>query len=111
VPFVAYVRGAIKKLSTTEDYKLYANVMEEKMSDITDEEILGYEKAYMPRKKELSALWSMMAFSAMAIESIIVADRWCFLKENSDVVKDAWVEPVFDYKQSPRNLVVVGIKR
>jgi hypothetical protein len=109
--FVAYVRGAVKKLSTTEDFKLYANVMEEKMSDITDEEILSYEKAYMPRKKELSALWSMMAFSAMAVESIIVTDRWCFLKENSDVVKDAWVEPVFDYKQSPRNLVVVGIKR
>jgi len=33
------------------------------------------------------------------------------LKEHQDVVKDAWVEAVFDYEQSPRNLVVVGIKR
>jgi hypothetical protein len=27
------------------------------------------------------------------------------------LVKDCWVEAVFDYQQSPRNLVVVGIKR
>jgi hypothetical protein len=52
-----------------------------------------------------------MAFSAGVVESLIVVDRWLYLKEHEDLVRDCWVEPVFDYKQSPRNLVVVGIKR
>lgn len=107
----AYVRGAIQKLTTNDDYKHYADVMREKMGAITDEEIERYEATYLPRKPELCAIWSLMAFSAMAIESLIVADRWTFLKEHDDVVKHAWVETVFDYKLSPRNLVVVGIKR
>ncbi|KAI5461384.1 methyltransferase domain-containing protein [Mariannaea sp. PMI_226] len=107
----AYVRGAIEKLTTNNDYKLYADVMQEKMADLTDEEIERYEAMYLPRKKELCAIWSLMAFSAMAVESLIVADRWTFLREHEDLVRHAWVETVFDYAQSPRNLVVVGIKK
>jgi hypothetical protein len=42
---------------------------------------------------------------------LIVVDRWLFLREHGDVVSECWVEPVFDYGLSPRNLVVVGIKR
>ena len=52
-----------------------------------------------------------MAFSAGVVESLIVVDRWLFLREHQELVKDCWVEAVFDYHQSPRNLVVVGIKR
>ena len=52
-----------------------------------------------------------MAFSAGVVESLIVVDRWLFLKEHPDTVKDCWVEAVFDYAQSPRNLVVVGVKK
>ncbi|KAK7409711.1 hypothetical protein QQX98_008092 [Neonectria punicea] len=107
----AYVRGAVAKLTTNEDYKQYAEVMREKMADMSDEEIERYETMYLPRKKELCAVWSLMAFSAMAIESLIVADRWTFLREHDDLVRHAWVETVFDYAQSPRNLVVVGIKK
>jgi hypothetical protein len=51
-----------------------------------------------------------MAFSAGVVESVIVVDRWLFLKEQKEV-KNCWVEAVFDYEQSPRNMVVVGIKR
>jgi hypothetical protein len=83
--------------------------MNEKMADITDEEIDRYEAEYLPRKKELCVIWSLMAFSAMVVESLIVVDRWMFLKEQ-DEVEDAWVETVFDYGISPRNLVVVGVK-
>ncbi|KAH6892313.1 methyltransferase domain-containing protein [Thelonectria olida] len=107
----SYIRGAIQKLTTSNDYKQHAETMREKMADLTDEEIERYEAMYLPRKKELCAIWSLMAFSAMAVESLIVADRWTFLREHKDLVRHAWVETVFDYAQSPRNLVVVGIKK
>ncbi|KAF5556046.1 hypothetical protein FPHYL_8094 [Fusarium phyllophilum] len=109
--FKSYIRGAVEKLTTNNEYKQYADVIQEKMGDISDEEIERYEALYLPRKKELCAVWSLMAFSAMAVESLIVSDRWTFLKEHDDLVRHAWVETVFDYEQSPRNLVVVGVKR
>ncbi|KAG6003511.1 hypothetical protein E4U43_000906 [Claviceps pusilla] len=106
----AYVRGSIAKLTTSKEYRQYADVMNEKMADITDEEIQEYETRFLPRKKELCVIWSLMAFSAMVVESLIVTDRWLFLREQEGV-KSAWVETVFDYGESPRNLVVVGVKR
>jgi hypothetical protein len=49
----------------------------------------------------------LMAFSAGVVESMIVVDRWLYLREEGC---EAWVEAVFDYGLSPRNLVVVGVK-
>lgn len=109
--FHAYVRGAIKKLTTHDEYTQYSRIIGEKMGNISDEEIDEYVTAYAGRKRELSAVWSLMAFSACVVESLIVTDRWLFLREHADVVQDSWVESVFDYKESPRNLVVVGIKK
>jgi hypothetical protein len=109
--FKAYVRGAIAKLTTNTDFSQYSQVIREKMGGITDEEIAQYEAAFRDRKRELSAVWTLMAFSACVVESLIVTDRWLFLREHSDIVRDCWVETVFDYRESPRNLVVVGIKR
>jgi hypothetical protein len=108
VSFTAYVKGAIEKLTRDPES---GRVIAEKMGGMTDEEIDAYAQKYGPRKKELSVMWSLMSFSAGVVESLIVTDRWLFLKEHPDQVKDCWVEAVFDYKQSPRNLVVVGIKR
>ena len=105
--FTSYVRGALEKVGRDDR----GRVVIERMGDITDEEIALYGMRFEPLKKELSITWSLMAFSAAVVESLIVVDRWLFLKEHQDVVKDAWVEAVFDYEQSPRNLVVVGIKR
>ncbi|KAK3359325.1 methyltransferase domain-containing protein [Lasiosphaeria hispida] len=109
--FKAYVRGAITKLTTNTDFSQYNQVIRDKMGDMTDEEVERYEEDYRYRRRELSAVWTLMAFSACVVESLIVTDRWLFLKEHSDIVRDAWVETVFDYRESPRNLVVVGIKR
>lgn len=109
--FREYVRAAIHKMTTNTWYTAHAEAVREKMGDITDEEIQAYEDEYGPRIKEMSAMWSLMAFSATVVESMIVTDRWLYLREQGDVVKHCWVEPVFDYKLSPRNLVVVGIKR
>lgn len=106
--FVSYVRGALEKLAGDENR---GPVVLEKMGNIEDEEIEGYARRYDRLKKELSITWSLMAFSAGVVESLIVVDRWLFLQEHPDLVQEAWVEPVFDYHQSPRNLVVVGMKR
>ncbi|KAI1093989.1 methyltransferase domain-containing protein [Rostrohypoxylon terebratum] len=109
--FGSYVRGAINKLTTNSEYHEYCDIIREKMIDVTDEEIAKYEEAFGPRRRELSAVWSLMAFSAMVTESLIVTDRWLFLRQHPDLVQDSWVETVFDYRESPRNLVVVGVKR
>ncbi|POS85658.1 hypothetical protein EPUL_003223 [Erysiphe pulchra] len=107
--FKAYVRGAIEKLS--QDPERGGIQISEKLSSITDEEIDEYVNKYEPFKKELSVTWSLMAFSAILVESLIIVDRWLYLREHSDIVENCWVEPVFDYQISPRNMVVVGIKR
>jgi hypothetical protein len=105
--FTAYVRGAVAKLADDSDRGLS---IRQKFDVLTDAELEDYERRYHGKKKELSIIWSLMAFSATVVESVIVVDRWLFLREQ-ELVQDCWVEAVFDYGQSPRNLVVVGIKR
>ncbi|KAI4844667.1 hypothetical protein E4T44_06063 [Aureobasidium sp. EXF-8845] len=105
--FVTYVRGALEKLVND---PTRGGLFTEKMASMSDEEIRQYETEFKERGKELSVMWSLMAFSAGVIEAAIVVDRWLFLKEQNEVA-DAWVEPVFEFKHSPRNLVVVGIKK
>lgn len=105
--FVSYVRGALVKLY--EDAEI-CSVMKVKMNTITDTEIEEYERKYRERKKDLSVTWSLMAFSAGVVEATIVVDRYLWLREQ-DEVAEAWVEPIFDYALSPRNLLVVGIKK
>jgi hypothetical protein len=106
--FRTYVRGALEKLKADPARSV---PLTERMANITDEEIDEYAQNVDVLKKELSVTWSLMAFSAGVVESLIVVDRWLFLREHGDLVRDCWVEPVFEYNQSPRNLVVVGIKR
>ena len=105
--FTAYVRGAVAKLVDDQER---GTEIQRLMEGLTDEDISRYEDEFKEKKKELSVVWSLMAFSASVVESTIVVDRWLYLKEQAQV-RDCWVETVFDYKQSPRNLVVVGIKK
>ena len=106
--FVAYVRGAAQKISTSHDR---GPEIKASLDALTDSQIEDYETRNRHRKKQLSVVWSLMAFSAGVVESLIVVDRWLFLKESPELVEDCWVEPVFEYGLSPRNLVVVGVKR
>ena len=109
--FVSYVRAAEAKLVAPNSFcEVDPNFIKSKMDGLTDDDIRNYEVRYTERKKELSVMWSLMAFSAGVVEAVIVTDRWLWLKEQKEV-EHAWVEPVFEYKHSPRNLVVVGIKR
>lgn len=105
--FTTYVRGAVTKLA--EDQQRGSEI-QRRMKDLTNEEILLYERNFKEKKKELSIVWSLMAFSASVVESCIVIDRWLYLREQAEV-RDCWIETVFDYRKSPRNLVVVGIKK
>lgn len=105
--FSAYVHAAVAKLE--HDPHLGPKVTQG-MAGITEEEISRYVADYAYAKKNLSIVWALMAFSASLAEVIVVVDRWQFLREQ-DEVKEAWVEPVFDYGLSPRNLAVVGIKK
>ena len=107
VSFQAYVRGAVEKISQMPDV---GTKFAEGMKDITDEDICRYEEQHKGSKKELSIVWTLMALSAGIVEAIMVVDRWLYLRERPEV-QDCWVETVFDYKLSPRNLVVVGIKK
>jgi hypothetical protein len=109
--FRTYVRAAISKLTTPNTFcEVDPEFIRSKMDGLTDEDIWRYEEQYAEKKKELSVMWSLMAYSAGVVESLMVVDRWLWLKEQDGIDK-AWVEPVFEYKFSPRNLVVVGIKR
>ncbi|KLJ13046.1 hypothetical protein EMPG_12003 [Blastomyces silverae] len=106
VSFAVYARAAIEKLSRDEHY---GQAIREKVSGLSEEVFGEYEERYAVHRKNLSIVWSLMAFSAGVVESLIVVDRWLFLGEQAGV-KEAWVEAVFEYQQSPRNLVVVGVK-
>jgi hypothetical protein len=105
--FPAYVRGALAKLYSC---PVRGEVFKEKFAEIGDEELAAYEVQFAAKRHELSVVWSLMAFSAGVVESLIVVDRWLWLQEQEEVA-EAWVEPVFDYAVSPRNMVVVGIKK
>lgn len=110
VSFHAYARAAINRLSR--DPVHGATIIEKVGTEglLTTRQLEWYAEHYAPSKKRLSIMWSLMAFSAAVVEAIIVVDRWLFLREQH-CVEECWVEPVFDYAASPRNLAVVGIKK
>jgi len=108
--FETYVRGAIDKLvKDPKDGTAIANKTK-CLFENDGRMIEQYKEEYAYAKKHLSIIWSLMAFSASVVESTILVDRWLWLEEQEEV-EDAWIEAVFDYKQSPRNMVVVGVKK
>lgn len=97
--FEAYVEGAMAKLGWELGEGAGAREVAER-----------YEEQFRGRRKEIEIVWSLMAFTAGVVESLIVVDRWVFLREALESRGSAWVEPVFEYGESPRNLVVVGVR-
>ncbi|KAF2106606.1 methyltransferase domain-containing protein [Lophiotrema nucula] len=109
--FLTYVRAALQKLTQPNSFcTIPPSFIKGKMDGLSDGEILEYEEKWKGKKKELSVMWSLMAFSAGVVESLVVVDRWLWLREQEEV-EECWVEPVFEYRYSPRNLVIVGIKK
>lgn len=105
--FPTYVRDAIRKLKGADHphSHLFGT-----LDAMTQEELGGYAATFQRRRKEVAVLWTLMALSATLIEAVFIVDRWLWLREQENIER-CWVEPVFDYSQSPRNLVVVGIKK
>lgn len=106
--FSAYVHAAMEKLAQDPDINQRIHSKSAHFSEAT---ISSYEADFAYARKRLAVTWSLMAFSAGVVESIIVVDRWLWLREQKDWVGRCWVAPVFDYACSPRNLVVVGIRK
>lgn len=105
--FPAYCEAALEKLRRDEVYG--ADVCA-KTAAFSPEVIAEYEAKYTYARKELAVIWSLMAFSAGVVESVIAVDRWLFLKEQEEVER-AEIRCVWGYELSPRNLCVVGWKK
>ena len=105
--FPIYARHAIKKVKDAGHPKTH---LFNELEAMTEDDFKEYASAYKHREKEVGIMWTMMALSASLIESVIVVDRWLWLREQ-DTIDRCWVETVFDYQKSPRNLVVIGIKK
>ncbi|MCJ1328927.1 hypothetical protein MMC10_005604 [Thelotrema lepadinum] len=105
--FVAYVRAAFNKIYAEPEQGTF---LKDCVKQLTDADIAAYEERFQHKKHDLCVLWTLMSFAACVVECAMVADRWQYLKEQPQVGQ-AWVQTVFDYGQSPRNLAVVGIKR
>jgi SAM-dependent methyltransferase len=89
--FQAYAARALQSLNLTED--------------VTAEEIAEYEERYRHRTNETAILWTLSVLLCRVVESAIALDRVFFLQEAG---LDADVLPIFDYKESPRNLMIVA---
>jgi hypothetical protein len=75
---------------------------------VTTEEIAEYEARYQHRTAETAILWTLSVLLCRVVESAIALDRVFFLREAG--LKNADVSPVFDYGESPRNLMIVGAR-
>lgn len=115
--FYEYVTAAVKKILNAASGDVGSAVGEGVKMRIKDvgldsierEEVNVYEERYGKGLKELSVMWTLMAFCAGCVESLVVVDRWCYLWE-SGRCRMVKVEAAFEYAVSPRNLVIVGVK-
>ena len=76
--------------------------------DVTEGEIAEYEDRYKNRTAETAILWTLSVMLCRVVESAIALDRVFFLQEAG--LQDVDVLPIFDYKESPRNLMIVASK-
>ncbi|XP_036312413.1 probable methyltransferase-like protein 25 isoform X1 [Pipistrellus kuhlii] len=95
--FLDYVRKSLKKLGLDE-FKL-----PEKM-------IMDYYEKYKPRMNELEAFNMLKVVLAPCIETLILLDRLCYLKEQEDIAWSALVK-LFDPVKSPRCYAVIALKQ
>ncbi|KAG8439526.1 hypothetical protein GDO86_005649 [Hymenochirus boettgeri] len=95
--FTDYVRRCLKKLGN-DDLKL------------SDEKIMEYYETYKPRKNELEAFNMLKILLAPCIEALILLDRLCYLKEQSNLAWSGLVK-LFDPVKSPRCYAVVSVKK
>ena len=105
--FPAYGETAVRKLMRSCQLE---NLAKARLTLLTRDVFLNYDQHLAVRRKQLAIIWTLMAFSSSVVENVFVVDRYLWLKEQVGWIGKCWVETVFDYAVSPRNLVVVGIR-
>ncbi|KAK1993929.1 hypothetical protein LX36DRAFT_585330 [Colletotrichum falcatum] len=73
-----------------------------------DDELAAYEERYRGCSARVAILWTLGVLCCKVVESVIALDRYCFLAESGG--RDVDVVPIFDYRTSPRNLMLVASK-
>ena len=104
--FKAYATEALQRL----------NVPIEKINTL---DLDSYIDRYESRKGEIIAAWALRTLISNAIESLILTDRWLFFEEQSHILQESTKEnyietrlfPLFDQVTSPRNMVLIAIKK
>lgn len=76
---------------------------------ITKAAIMQYEERYRGYEGRVAILWTLSVLCCKAVESIIALDRYWFLVERG--AREVDIVPIFDYKISPRNLMMVAEKK
>ncbi|XP_008572633.1 PREDICTED: methyltransferase-like protein 25 [Galeopterus variegatus] len=95
--FLDYVRKCLKKLGLDE-------------SKLPEKIIMDYYKKYKPRMIELEAFNMLKVVLAPCIETLILLDRLCYLKEQEETAWSALVK-LFDPVKSPRCYAVIALKK
>lgn len=93
--FESFTRRAMKSLGIEE-------------STISNTDIAEYETRYAGHEGRISILWTLSVLCCKAIESVIALDRYWFLVEHG--ARNVDIVPIFEYKISPRNLMMVAEK-
>lgn len=75
---------------------------------ISKMDIVEYETRYASHEGRISILWTLSVLCCKAIESVIALDRYWFLIEHG--AHNVGIVPIFEYKISPRNLMMVAQK-
>lgn len=101
--FVPFVKASLKRLKlpentiTPEEAELHYRRSKENLVD-----------------KQFVTLWTLRGLLAPIVESIILVDRWLYLRDaaqhSPDEHKGAYMYPLFDLSASPRNVVYVASK-
>lgn len=95
VSFVAFARRAMHCLDI-------------KHAQISDEELMVYEASHRDDERKIAILWTLSVLCCKVVESVVAMDRYWYLIENG--AQNIDVLPIFDYKLSPRNLMMTASK-
>ncbi|KAI8973050.1 methyltransferase domain-containing protein [Pilobolus umbonatus] len=102
--FPLFVKAALKKMKlpddtiTSEEAEIHYSQCKEKSVD-----------------RQFLALWTLRALLSPVIESIILMDRYLYLKSSIQSThpsdnQGCWMFPLFDQSASPRNVVLIASK-
>ncbi|KAK8127076.1 RNA small subunit methyltransferase [Apiospora kogelbergensis] len=75
---------------------------------VSDAELAEYDERYRGCKGQIAILWTLSVLCCKLVESAIALDRYSYLVEQD--ARHVDVVPVFDYRVSPRNLMMVARK-